>query len=297
MPIIDRKRVLSGLKVQNAMRRAVIHLPEDGSIEKAIRYFIKYKANAILITDAEHRAVGVVSKTDVMGAYYAGLPIETPLGVVMIGPPLFCRPEDSLESALVTMRTNKIHRLYVLGDAAKQAVGVLAYPDIVGMLYRYCRKCNKSILNKKSTSGENLADRFTVREVMTPSVQAYGENQSLLEVMEGLSAHRFGAVLIKGADDLPAGVVSKTDLITAYKHGISSEAEARTIMSAPVRACDEEGLLIMAIKMMIFSDIHRLFVYREAPKNIVGVLTLSDIAWVRSGSCRACMISRIEIEM
>lgn len=278
------------------MRRDFIYLPEDGSIENAIRYLIKYKVDAILVTDAEDRAVGVVSKTDVMGAYYAGLPIETPLGVVMIGPPLFCRPEDPLESALVTMRSNKIHRLYVRGDGAEQAVGVLAYTDIVGMLYRYCRKCKKSILNKNRAWGENLADRFTVREVMTPSVQAYGETQTLLEVMEGLSAHRFGAVLINGADDRPVGVLSKTDLIMAYKHGISPEAEAGTIMNAPVRAYDEQGLLIKAIKMMIFSDIHRLFVYKEAPKNIVGVLTLSDIAWIRSGSCRACMISRIEIE-
>ena len=47
---------------------------------------------------------------------------------------------------------------------------------------------------------------------------------------------------------------------------------------------------------MIFSEVHRLFVYREDPQNIVGVLSLSDAARLRSGSCHACVSSRIKID-
>ena len=50
--------------------------------------------------------------------------------------------------------------------------------------------------------------------------------------MEGLSANRIGAVLIRDHEGRPAGVVSKTDLILAYRHGMSTEAEARQIMKA-----------------------------------------------------------------
>jgi hypothetical protein len=46
---------------------------------------------------------------------------------------------------------------------------------------------------------------------------------------------------------------------------------------------------------MIFSDLDSLYVHRDSPTNIVGVLTLADVARLRSGSCRACMISRIEM--
>jgi hypothetical protein len=46
---------------------------------------------------------------------------------------------------------------------------------------------------------------------------------------------------------------------------------------------------------MIFFDLHRLFVWKDDPKNLVGVLSLSDAARFRSGTCRACLTSRIKV--
>ncbi len=64
--------------------------------------------------------------------------------------------------------------------------------------------------------------RFRVRDVMTPSVTSFSDQNSLAEIMEGLSVNRFGAVLIRDDNSVPVGVISKTDLILAYKRGIRS---------------------------------------------------------------------------
>ena len=145
MRVSSRQNVMKDLTVKEAMRRLIINLAAEATLEEAIRYAIKYKVNAILITDSHQEAVGVVTKTDLMGAYYAGLPLDTPAASIMVGPPLFCHLDDSLDAALDRMRTHKIHRLYVQEAAAPQAVGVLAYPDIVGLLYRYCHQCDKNL--------------------------------------------------------------------------------------------------------------------------------------------------------
>ena len=126
MPIIAYKNVLQGLTVQEAMRRQVVRLPGEASLEQAVRFSIKYKVNALLITGEGQEGVGVVSKTDLMGAYYAGLPINTPCSAVMMGPPLFCRADETLDAALNTMRSHRVHRVYVAGDAPGLAAGVLA---------------------------------------------------------------------------------------------------------------------------------------------------------------------------
>jgi len=89
---------------------------------------------------------------------------------------------------------------------------------------------------------------------------------------------------------------SKSDLIVAYKHGVSSEVPASSVMASPVVSCDEQELLSGAIQRMIFTDIHRLFVHRGDPAEISGVLSLSDAARARSGSCHACVSSRIRVE-
>ena len=160
------------------------------------------------------------------------------------------------------------------------------------MLYRYCNKCERS-LRTRAGSGKPLPDQLRIREVMTTEIYTCQEHESLQKVMEGLSAYRFGAVLIKATTGLPAGVVSKTDLILAYKHGLPTETRAQRVMTCPVQACNGNAPVVDALKTMIFMDLHRLFVYKDFPQNLVGVLSLSDVARFRSGTCRACLASRL----
>lgn len=293
---LSHRQVLKGLTVQDAMRRQVIHLPVTALSSQAIRTMIKYKVNAVLVTSQVLEPLGVVSKTDLMTAYYGGLPLETQVADIMVGPPQFCRPQDSLDDALDQMREHQIHRLYVTSEAAETPTGILAFPDIVGMLYRYCHRCDRSLIQRRENDDNSeWRDQFYVREVMTPSVTFFSEDDSLWEVMGGLAAYKFGAVPIIDAAALPVGVVSKSDLALAYLHGLSPETAARTIMNAPVLACDQDEFLLTVIRQMIFSDLHRMFVYKEKPQSLVGVLSLSDAARFRSGSCRACLVSRIKI--
>ena len=199
MPIIDKKSVLSGLKVRDAMRRIATHLHKQASINEAAKLLIKFRINSLLIVDANDEVIGVVSKTNIMGAYYAGIPIETPLEAIMMPSPVLCSPEDTLESALDLMRTHKVHRVFVTGDDPKQASGVLAYYDICGLLYRYCHKCERNVARPRaSVSDSSMADALRVHEVMTPSVFFNREDESIMTIMEGLEANNVGAVLIMG---------------------------------------------------------------------------------------------------
>lgn len=296
MPIIDDKGALKGIMVHEAMRRLVVEVFGGASLESAIRHAIKFKVNALLVVDSNRQGVGVVSKTDLMSAYYAELPLDTPVEAIMVGPPLLCRRDDTLDAALDSMRTHKVHRLYVLGETSARVIGVLAYPDIVGMLYRFCSKCERNLLKPKNQQSRPIEiDRYRIREVMTAGVYAQRESDSVLSVMEGLSANRLGALLVTDDNGLTKGVISKTDLIRAYLHGLPSNTSARTIMTSPVQSCDQEEPVLAALKRMIFSDVHRLFVYKADPSRVEGVFSLTDAARIRSGTCRACVISRIKI--
>jgi signal-transduction protein with cAMP-binding, CBS, and nucleotidyltransferase domain len=295
MPVVQPRSVLSGMLVKEAMRRQIVQLPARASIAKGINHLLKFKVNALLIMDEGQQPAGVVSKTDLIGAFYAGLPTDTPLGDVMTGPPLICYPDDELESALDRMRSRGVHRLYVTGMEAA-LVGTLSYTDVVALLYRYCRACPKSI-SRRAPSEEpgDEGRRLTVKEVMTSSVVSFPENAALAQVIEGLTAHRFGAVLICSGQSESRGVISKTDLIRAYHHGVSLEAEAGTIMTAPVVAWDQSAFLWEALRQMFLKDVQRLFLHAGDPGRITGVLSLSDAARVRSGSCRACIPSRFMV--
>ena len=197
-----------------------------------------------------------------MGAYYAGLPLDTPAASIMVGPPLFCHLNDTLDELPWTACGPTNRPLYVQEGAAPQAVGVLAYPDIVGLLYRYCHRCDKNLRRNTEDSEPLPADRVHLREVMTPGVFALEVGASLLQVMEGLAAHKFGALLIH-REDAQRDLQDRPHRRLPTPH--PPEAPARTVMTPGVQACDGNDVLVNALRRMIFADISRLFVYRGIP--------------------------------
>ncbi len=287
-----RKLTFSGLKVSDAMRRKVVNVGGNCTIEESIRQFFKYKVAAMLVTDPSFSPLGVLSKTEIMGAYYAQLPKDTLVQDIMSSPALCCRADDSLEDALTIMQGKSIHRLYVL-DGGK-TVGTLAYPDIIGLLYRYCHRCEYGLQAAKEGEEENEErPKLVINDVITPSVRSLLKETPLFSVIEELAMTKLGALLMCDEKGEAAGVISKTDLALAYKRGISCDRPAEEIMSKKVHSCRADEKLENGLRTMIIYDLSRLFVFNEDPKKITGVLSLSDAARSRSGSCQACASSRI----
>ena len=293
MPIVRKSSVLTGLTASQAMRRQVVQRSASTHFADGIRALIKFKSNALLITDDRGRPQGVVTKTDLMGAYYADLPLTSPLGDIMVGPPLFCFSDDTLEGCLDTMQRNAIHQLYVVGADIDRMIGVLDYGDILGLLYRYCRGCAQSRYASRLGDPSHDAERLRVKEVMTPEVESRPAQTPLTDIIEVLSARGFGAVLIQDPESDPLGVISKSDLMMAYQRGLDPQGAADAVMGRPVVTCGADDLLADTIQLMLVRDVQRMFVHHTAPADMVGVLSLSNAARFRSGTCRACSSSRL----
>ena len=288
--------VLTGFQVRDVMRRKIVRLPPDSTVESALRSMIKHRVGGLLIEySTNSRPAGVLSKTDIMGAFYADLPITIRTGDIMSRPVLSCRPEDSLEAALGQMKEHQVTRLFVNASDEDVVIGVLAYPEVVGLMYRHCHYCRKSLFKGQYISNTTTKAilRLTVNDVMTPEVLRLPHTATIEQVMEVLSGASGAEVLICDDDSAAIGVVTITDVVMAYRHGRRQSEPARQIMTTPVRICKTGAMLEEAIKTMIFADISRLFVHDEKTLAIIGVLSLADTAKARSGSCQACIVSRI----
>ncbi len=295
MTVVETTSVFKGIAVSQAMRRQVVSLPVTAEIGQGIRMMTRYRANAVLLTD-NGIPYGVASKTDLLSAYYAELPTQTPLGAVAGSQPIACFPDDLVEDALEIMAAAGVHRLYVTGANRDAVIGTVSYSDIVGLLYRYCRACERGTAKKRvKLAAIDPSAYLTVKEVMTPEVQACQESDQLFAVIEMISSHHVSAVLLQDGAQSAVGVISKTDLIMAYHHGLPPQTEAHKIMNTPVHSVSAGERLSTALQQMLIRDVQRLFVHRNAssPNLITGVLALSDAARFRSGSCRACTAGRI----
>jgi CBS domain-containing protein len=293
MPKIETQNVITGFKVKDAMRRETARCAPDTPIDRAIARMVKHKSNALLIEDAGHHDErGIVSKTDLLAAYCAALPLSSPVGDMRNGPLLTCLKEDPLETALEIMVRNDVRRVYVEENNGEAMCGVLGHFDIAGLLYRICRQCRRGARGV-SEAGRSLP--LFVKDVMTPSPVSHEMNAPLLEVIDTLVSQHFGAVLIVDQGGRPQGVLSKTDLILAYRHGLEPDRAAKEVMTESIITASEDDPLALAIKRMIVADVQRLFVLGADSREIAGVLSLTDASRTRSGSCKACRAARLSV--
>jgi CBS domain-containing protein len=282
------------MRVKAAMRRQIVSLDGGRSIATGIARLIKFKVDALLVLDSLGRPAGIVSKTDMAGAYYADMTTDTPLAAIMAGPLQTCFVDDALDSALDIMRSSGVHQLFVVGADAGRFEGLLNYGDILGVVFQTCRRCRKSRWRHLSAQDDDPPPvPSRVSDVMTPAVITCRVTDNLYRVVEALTAHRMSAVLVVDGAGRPAGVISKTDLVVAWHRGIAADATADAVMSAPVIACDRKDPIHRALTRMLLGDMGRIFVYDGSPAKIIGVLSLSDAANFRSGTCRACISSRM----
>lgn len=266
------------MRARDIMDKRFHTLRPDQSIAEAVKLFQtasteeQKKIFGLMVVDERERLVGMLSMYDIQ---------------------LFIRPKHAAF-------WGEIENLPLEGvfdelvDRVKSIrVADIMTTDVVALLYRYCRTCPKSISRKDAAPQPDAeVRRLSVNEVMTSAVVSFPEDAFLAHVIEGLTSHRFGAVLISDDQGAAQGVISKTDLVRAYHHGASLDVEAPTVMSAPVVSYDRQAYLQEALRYMFLQDVQRLFVHAGTPAHIVGVLSLSDAARIRSGSCQACIPSR-----
>lgn len=292
MPILKTRSVFQGITAKEAMQRQIVRLPSGSTIRQCIRYIIKFKTNSVLATDPEDQPAGVVTKTDIITAFYAGFDIDMPISDIMVGSPYFCHEGDPLETAIDQMQTLGIHQLFVQSDINEEIEGQMTYSDIVGLLYRYCRHCVKSGRCSKLFT-KNEIPRLIVEDVMTRTLIACNANQTITEIIEILLERKKSAILVMDKSDSSSGIISKTDILFAFIRGTRPDTPAKAIMNSPVITCGFSIQLSEAIQQMLLYDIHRIFVADEKNRQIIGVLSLSDATRFRSGTCKACGAGRI----
>jgi CBS domain-containing protein len=286
--------VLSAVTVREAMRKQVVRSRPEEDTARCIARMIKYKAGAVLVEDGSGTCRGVVSKTDVVGMYYAGLPLDTPLGELAGGEPVCCGAGDRLEAALQSMLEHGVRRVYVREERDGPVAGVVGYADIVGLLYRYCNRCGRNIFRSAAEDGSE-PEWLAVADVMHRGVTGCSVFDSLQLAMETLLESGVGAVAVFGSDGTsPRGVVSMTDMVLAYRHGVQPGSGVDRVMSAPVLSCDRSEHLSSALRTMIYADVQRIFVRESGQEQLAGVLSLTDAARARSGSCKACQAARLQ---
>lgn len=152
------------MEVRQVMQREPWTCRSETNLAAVGRRMAEEACGLLPVLDGQRRVVGVITARDVC---LAVRPSQIETRQIMAPEVFTCRPEDSLEKALGTMRSRELRRLPVVDDQ-RRLVGMLSLEDIV---------------LAAQTNGHDLPPKFAQDVVLTleaicshrsPLVAAYG---------------------------------------------------------------------------------------------------------------------------
>ncbi len=120
------------MKVQDVMTRNVKSCQPESSLAYAASKMWDYDCGVLPVVDETEAVTGVITDRDIAiaAATKGRLATEIPVGEVISGIVHTCAVDEDLDSALKTMRREKVRRLPVVGNDGKLA-GILSINDLV----------------------------------------------------------------------------------------------------------------------------------------------------------------------
>ncbi len=122
------------MRIHDILRRkgdAVITIRSDATLKELLDLLAEKRIGAVVVSDAEGEATGIVSERDVIthlqaeGTSLGGTHVRD----LMSSPPVTCSPDDELEALARTMTERRIRHLPVVVDG--KLAGVVSIGDVV----------------------------------------------------------------------------------------------------------------------------------------------------------------------
>ncbi|NJP07870.1 MAG: CBS domain-containing protein [Chloroflexaceae bacterium] len=121
--------------VSDIMHKGVLTCQHDTPIQEVARRMTEEDVSALIVVDPNGDMQGLLSRTDLVNArlyeenwkHWRGLSASD----IMIKDVISVKMSDSLQHASKIMMDRKIHRVVVVDEGGKKAIGVLSITDLV----------------------------------------------------------------------------------------------------------------------------------------------------------------------
>lgn len=214
---------VGGIRVGNMMSENLAVVQRGASVTDCARLMKRKGISSILVTNGDRTLAGIVTKTDLVGAFLVNGVADEKVSQVMTRRVVTVSPEEHLFVVQSVLVNNKISRVVVARN--RRVVGIVTYRDFVpsrtvNWLAQYS---DRDMLHEVQSSPRpnefnagSLSHSLTFRaeDIMTPRPLTIGSTETvfrsaLLMVRHGISG------LPVTHNGLLAGIITKSDLVGA----------------------------------------------------------------------------------
>ncbi len=191
--LIAKKVDMNSVRLQNIMKSPIIAVPEETDISEAATLMVLNNLRRLLVVDATHNVVGIVTQTDIIKSLQADSFINLKkVSDVMSEDIISVNPDDSLSKAISLM--SKFRKSCVLVLQKNKPIGIITERNIT-----------KAIVNDSLNK--------SAKEIMTPSSIAIKRDMNLYEASKLMDKNYLRSLPIIDEKGDAIGVITMTDII------------------------------------------------------------------------------------
>ncbi|NOX62866.1 MAG: crotonyl-CoA carboxylase/reductase [Chloroflexi bacterium] len=289
--------------VRELMHYGVISVSASTPVTEVARRMAEYHIHAIVVTDEQGFAIGLVSQTDIIFARQ-GRTIEEMRELtaadIMTRRLITCSPDATVSDAVTLMTRNRIHRLVVVDERKGRLwpVGIISMTDIinyglgpvmpgepeggVGVVMPEIYEPSPPKPSPVETEEAAAADETTVREVMHYGVITCQPDTPVGVVAQRMLEYDVSTIIVIDERGYLDGIITQTDIVLARQRRRPEEVaqlQTQDIYTPSVLTCTVDTKLSDAITHMTRNRVHRLVVVEEREEGQwpVGIVSMSDI--------------------
>ncbi len=195
--------------ITEIMEVDVATVPDDASLEDAVRVMIDRSVGGVPVIDPESIIVGIITERDIvrlMGDSVSGTKVRDIMSRRVTTAP----PNMPIETAAKTMISSGFRRLPVVTDS--YVCGIITATDIM----RYLG--NGEAFKKLVTGNVNEAFSVPISSIMKSDIVTVGPDQDLGETARIMRQNKIGSLPVIENQQL-GGIVTERDVLVSMKGG------------------------------------------------------------------------------
>ena len=252
--------------VRDLMHRGLFTCRPNATLGQVAVLLNQNHTHALIVTDRDGRALGVISDFDLMAGEWLSSDTESltvmrklTAADLMSSPVISVEADMPLPDAAREFTQKQISRLLVTENG--KPVGVISLSDFVASIAR-----------------EEEPKRETVGDVMSDAILVCRGKTPIYSAARAMTSSGYRSVLVVDKGGKPLGVVSGIDLIPFVQNGVDESLTVRDVLH-PALTIDMHASLRQAADKMIQNHHHRLVVVDDADPDAfpLGVISSFDI--------------------
>ena len=218
---VFNKKPLGKIIVKEIMKKPLITVFEDSSIQECARLMKENEISSIIVINKKHKLIGIVTKTDLVSTFLIKSTASLEVSKIMSKKVITVSPDDSIFEVESVLFNNKIRRLVVSKN--KIPLGIISYRDFIpARTFELHKEFTEPVemdeisqlpqINEFNVNNLSYLTTFTARDIMTKDPFTVNQDDAIYTAAILMIRHGISGLPVLKSKKL-VGIITKSDIV------------------------------------------------------------------------------------